>query len=266
MHLRKIAGAFPAAFFLSTTLGLFLFSAVAEAEPTEITVHVISKGAKFVGTSMGGVKIVINDAETGALLASGVTAGSTGDTKIIMDDAHKRGAALSDPKAAKFTATLDLDVPRLIKVSAFGPLAQRQSAMTVSSTQWVVPGKHISGGDGWLLELPGFVVDVLNPPAHVKLKGAPQKIALKANVTMMCGCPIAPKGKWDANNYEVSARLVRNGKMTETIPLAFAGQTSQFAAEFEIKEPGVYEADVYAYDPATGNTGLDKVTFIVAAK
>jgi hypothetical protein len=49
----------------------------------------------------------------------------------------------------------------------------------------VVPGKHITGGDAWMLELPGFVVDVLAPPTHVSLKGVPYTVTLKANVTMM---------------------------------------------------------------------------------
>jgi hypothetical protein len=47
------------------------------------------------------------------------------------------------------------------------------------------------------------------------------------------------------------------------VPLQFAGQTSQFATELELGETGVYEATVYAYDPATGNTGLDRVTFVI---
>jgi hypothetical protein len=43
----------------------------ARAEPTQLEVRVISKGAKFVGTSMGGVLITIRNADTGELLAEG---------------------------------------------------------------------------------------------------------------------------------------------------------------------------------------------------
>ena len=52
-------------------------------------------------------------------------------------------------------------------------------------TQWVVPGKHITGGDAWMLELPGFVVDVIAPPAPATLKGVPQDVIITANVVMM---------------------------------------------------------------------------------
>lgn len=238
---------------------------VARAEPTRIDVRVLSKGAKFVGSSMGGVLVTLRDADTGELLAQGSTAGGTGDTARIMQGAATRHAPVSTPDAAVFRATLELDAPRRVRVSALGPLAQRQSASEVSSTMWVVPGRHVTGGDGWLLELPGFAVDVLAPPAHQRLRIATPALELRANVVMMCGCPIEPGGLWDANRFEVRALLSRDGASPRELPMRYAGATSQFAATLEGLEPGVYEALVYAYDPANGNTGLDRTTFTVEA-
>lgn len=234
------------------------------AEPTDITVRVISRGAKFIGSSMGGVQVTLRDVDTGELLAEGTTQGGTGDTDRIMAPERKRGAPLSTPGAAKFSTTLDLDAPRRVEVAAFGPLAQRQAANRISAVQWIVPGKDLTGGDGWLLEMPGFVVDVLAPPAHLKLAGVPKSVPLAANVAMMCGCPVTPGGLWDADHYEVRARLTRNGAPVGETALGYAGTASQFAATLEIDEPGLYEAVVYAHDPKTGNTGLDRVTFIVS--
>lgn len=45
--------------------------------------------------------------------------------------------------------------------------------------------------------------------------------------------------------------------------MKYTGEKSQFAASFTPPGPGVYQATVYGYFSATGNTGLDKVTFIV---
>lgn len=176
-----------------------------------------------------------------------------------------RRAVMSDVSAARFQATVDLDAPRLVEVEAYGPLAQRQAAQRVVATQWVIPGRGITGGDGWVLELPGFAVDVLSPPAHVKFDGA-TTVDVRANVVMMCGCTIDPKGLWDADKYEVQAIVRRDGKPVARVPLKYAGQTSQFAAAVPATEPGMYEILVYAYDPANGNTGLDRTTFIVAKK
>ncbi len=250
-----------------TTLAAVAFvltaPAIVNAEPTDITVRVLSKDAKFIGTSMGGMRITVRDGQTGEVLATGTTTGGTGNTNLLMHDNAGRRAKLSDDSAAKFQATLDLDEPRLIEIEAYGPLGQPQAAHSVSSTQWVVPGAHVTGGDGWVLELPGFVVDVLDPPAHIKLPADTGKVELRANVIMMCGCPIAPDGLWDANNLDVKAIIKRDGKMVKTIDLPFAGETSQFAATLPIDAPGVYDVTVYAYDPGNGNTGLDRTTFIV---
>jgi hypothetical protein len=231
------------------------------ATPTTIDVRVIAKGANFIGTSMGGVSVTIEDADTGELLAHGTARGSTGDTGRIMKESHVRPRVLSTEGASKFSATLDLAAPRRIRVTALGPLAQRQAANEVSATQWVVPGKDLTGGDGLLLEMPGFAVDVLSPPSHSRLGEATVRLA--ANVTMMCGCPIEPGGLWDADGLEVAAIVYRNGERVATVPLAYAGSTSQFAIDWTAPESGTYEAVVYAYDPSNGNTGLDRTTFIV---
>src|SRR5688572_15553148 len=104
-----------------------MIPAVAFAEPTEITVRVLAKDSKFIGTSMGGMRIVLRDAQTGEILATGVTRGGTGDTALIMHENRGSRAVLSDDSAAKFTTTLDLDEPRLIEAEAYGPLGQPQA-------------------------------------------------------------------------------------------------------------------------------------------
>ncbi|MES1944457.1 hypothetical protein PC39_10087 [Salinisphaera sp. PC39] len=240
-----------------------LAAGVAAAEPTGITVRVLSKDAKFVGTSMGGVRITLRDAHTGETLATGLTRGGTGDTGRLMHEDGGRRAGLADASAAAFETTLDLDAPRLVEVEAYGPLAQPQAAHRIVSTQWVVPGRDITGGDGWVLELPGFVVDVLAPPAHIKLSADTASVPVTANVTMMCGCPIEPGGLWDADDYEVTALVRRDGGKTRRVALDYAGETSRFGGEIRVDGPGVYDVTVYAHDPGNGNTGLDRTTFIV---
>lgn len=243
-------------------LSLAVLSADALAEPTEVTVRVLAQDSKFVGTSMGGMRIVLRDAHTGEILSTGVTEGGTGDTALIMHDDRGRRAQLSDESAAKFTATLDLDEPRLIEAEAYGPIGQPQAAVRVLSSQWVVPGRPVTGGDGWVLHLPGLAVDILAPPAHVRLPDKTAAVELRANVTMMCGCPIEPGGLWDADKLEVKAIVKRNGTRVAEADLAFAGETSQFAGRVPVDAPGSYEVIVFAHDRSNGNTGLDRTTFI----
>jgi hypothetical protein len=233
----------------------------AGAEPTHVTVRVLARDAKFVGTAMGGVRITLTDTATGQVLAQGLTAGGTGDTDRIMRRPRARGEALSSGDAAAFSATLDLAEPRRVRVTAEGPAGHPGSAVRVSAEQWVVPGKDLTGGDGWLLELPGFVVDVVAPAPGAHVAGLPARVTLDAKVTMMCGCPIEPGGLWDADRYEVRALVRRDGTPAGKVPLAYAGTTSRFSGSLRVAAPGAYEALIYAYDPATGNTGVARAVF-----
>ena len=235
----------------------------ANAEPTEIVIRVLAKDAKFVGTETGGAKITLRDADTGEILAQGVTSGATGNTPKIMTSGHARRETLSDETSAKFTATIDIQRPRKITATATGPMILNQGAVTVSSTQWVLPGKAVAGGDGWVLELPGFAISLVDPlPARVHLGGKELRIPLKVKVTMQCGCPITPGGIWDANKFEIAAILESGTKIRPPASLAYAGQPSTFDGEIAISEPGRYDLDVYAYDPSNGNTGLMKLALV----
>jgi len=236
----------------------------AKAEPTDIVIRVMAKDAKFIGTETGGAQVTLRDADTGEILAQGLTTGATGNTPKIMTGAHARRDTLSDDTAAKFSATLDIQRPRRITATATGPMILKDAAITVSSTQWVLPGKHITGGDGWVLELPGFAIQLLDPlPAQVQLQGSGTRIPLKAKITMQCGCPITPGGIWDANKLQIAALLERGTKSYPASPLAYAGQPSTFAGEITLSEPGQYTVNVYAYDPSNGNTGLIKFALTV---
>jgi hypothetical protein len=169
--------------FLAMFMLLFL-STPATAVPTHITVRVKTKDAKFMGTGIGGALVTIKDAQTGELLAEGVTEGTSGNTQLIMKTPKARGVPISDQDAAKFEATLDIDEPRYVEVTAYGPLSQRQSANKASATQWVVPGKHINAGDAWMIELSGLLVEVQSPSNPTQFRGVPREVKIQAHVAM----------------------------------------------------------------------------------
>lgn len=231
----------------------------AQAEPTEIVVRVTARDAKFIGTDMGGAQVILRDADTGEILAQGLTSGTTGSTPRIMSEGRLRRDPVSDAMSAKFAATLELAQPRRITAVVTGPMKPASAATTVSSTQWVLPGKSINAGDGWLIEIPGFAVSVLEPPIKVDLARGPQKITLLTKVTLMCGCPITPGGQWDADKLQLGISVERAGKAIAAASPVYAGRASEFTGEIQISEPGQYQVTVWAYDPTTGNSGLDRI-------
>jgi len=69
---------------------------------------------------------------------------------------------------------------------------------------------------------------------------------------------LTPGGLWDSSKYEIKALVKYKGKITDTEALDYAGP-STFQKELKVSIPGDYEIIIYAFDPLTGNTGVDKV-------
>lgn len=248
-------------YFFGCVLLYLLFAPVfLFAQETTVMIRVHSKDAKFIGSSIGGAKIIIKNDSTGEILAEGVTRGSTGDTEKIMQEPRKRGERLSGEDTAGFLARLDINEPVFVTVEAIAPVNKRQAAVRSSTQLWVIPGKNIEG-DGVVLEVPGFVVDILSPQTHERTQQE-EEVEIRANVVMMCGCPITPGGIWNADDYEVKAIVKEERGEPVEVQLEPLQKPSTFTGGISLL-PGNYEITVYAFDPKTGNSGLDKTNIIV---
>ena len=140
----------------------------------------------------------------------------------------------------------------------------KQAQVTAQTELWLIPGKHILG-DGIILEIPGFIVDVLYPRTHQYIKGSEldqSALKLRTNIVMMCGCTINKDGLWDANRIEVEAIIKRNGYWLKNHSLEWI-DTNLFEVNLEKLEAGQYEIFVTAYDSVSGNTGVDIINFII---
>ena len=165
---------------------LLAAAATARAVETRVMVRVRTKDAKFLGTSMGGARVVIRRADSGEVLATGLTSGGTGDTKRIITDPHVRGRRLTDNATAGFEATLDLGEPTFVTVEVSGPMGRPRSVATATVQTWLIPGRHVAG-DGLVVEIPGFAVAIASPgpDATVALAGGKAKVPIAATVVMM---------------------------------------------------------------------------------
>ena len=238
---------------------LALLAGAAQAEPTRVMIRAQSLDAKFIGDQMGGVRITLTDARTGAVLAKGLTTGGTGDTSRIMKAPRVRGVDVSDRETAGFLTTLDLKQPTLVHAEAEGPVGKPAASIKVSSSLWIVPGRDVQG-DGWVLTFPGLVIEPTTTP---EAQGA---LKVSAKVSLMCGCPIEPGGLWDASNYSVEASLLKGGRVVAEAPLAYAGQPSQFAGVLPALPPGRYRLRLIATDKRTPNAGVSETSLRVARR
>lgn len=247
---------------LVTFLILLMFFPVEKifAQETKLMVRALATDAKFIGSSIGGAKIIIRDADTGEILDEGLTEGATGDTQLILLSPRERYQQVTDENTAGFEARLELEKPTFVTVEVHAPVNKKQAKIISSTQLWVIPGKDITG-DGLVINVPGFVVDVLSPQTHETI-GPGTEIEMKANVVMTCGCPVTENGTWDSSGYEIKALVTSKGTEAKEIELQATDKPSTFTGIVEL-EQGNYEIAVYAFDPKTGNTGLDKVNIII---
>jgi hypothetical protein len=241
----------------------------ATSVPTHITVRVIAVGGKFLGDDVGGSQISIRDVYTGELLAAGVTHGGSGPASLMTTPLTRTQPIPTEDgtnSAARFDATIPLDRARLVEVTAIGPLAAPYPGH-VTQTVWLYPGKNLSPSgplrtDGLLMEMPGLIVGMVTPPMHyLANKHDPSKpLEIRANVTMMCGCPIATD-PWPAADFDVVA-YIEHGTKRVSIPLHLEtheinGAPSQFSSHAWIPgDTGVFNISVVAYQKSTGNLGV----------
>jgi hypothetical protein len=225
-------------------------AAQAASEPTRVDVHVVARDAKLVGSAVGGAQVTIRDAESGEVLAEGVHEGGTGDTGLIMGTRERNAHVFTTPGAAVYTAELALDAPRMVTVEATGPLDFPQARTTASTTLLVMPGEDVTG-DGVVLELWGYIVEILGTPAA---SASGSELPVRARVRMLCSCPTQPGGLWDAP--AVRARLTApDGTVVAETALAYEGGNSTYGGSLAQPGTGEYELEVRAVSAETGNTG-----------
>jgi hypothetical protein len=242
------------------TLSLVIFSLLSLpsfAAETQIMVRAKAVDAKYIGSSVGGVKVILEDVESGEILDQGWIRGGTGNTDRLIKNPIVRGSTLSDDSTAGYLSTIDISSPRLVRFKVIGPYGFRQSLQESSMTSWVIPGKNILG-DGITLTMTGMIVDAWTQV----LEGG--HITVFADASLLCGCPIFPDGHWDPEKFEASAIIMKDDKTIEEVALNFTGPVGIFSGKTHISTSGHYKAIVYLFDKNTGNVGVDRAMFEIS--
>lgn len=243
-----------------------LFMATATyAVPTKLVVRVKAKDAKFIGTGIGGALVLVKDHLTGELLAKGYTTGGSGSTDLIMKTPVVRGKSQVDAQTALFETSLDIKDPVLVDIEVLAPVNRRNAAVKGTTQLWLLPGKAIAG-DGVVIELSGYILDILTPNTHQLIPFdslKEQSLDFKVSLTMLCGCPISKGGVWNADDIEIKAILKKDGVAGTEFPLTKLTGNNLYDGKLKITAKGNYELLVYAYDPKTNNTGLDRINFVI---
>ena len=251
------------------------------AAKTSILVRVQARGGKFLADDIGGAEVTVRDAHTGERLGGGLVQGtdsgnlsgkfvaSASQSAVVTPGAPGKPPVIQwlvpDAVTSGLALELPLIRPTLLAVAAYGPLGGLQSAQRVESSTWALPGQSLDQGPGFVIELPGLVVQVMSPPTHLEIPSLPAVITFQAKVTMMCGCQIAPGQPWVPSDFVVTAAIGLVGQApSAVVPLVFEGSApSLFAGTYHLSQAGYFQAVVSATQRSTGNLGTALVTFFV---
>jgi hypothetical protein len=260
---------------------------MAASASTSITVRVQAKGGKFLADDIGGSEVTIRDAQTGERLGGGLALGTDSGN---LSTTYTTNASLSaivtpavppaeptiqwlspDTNTSGLTVDLPISRPTLLAITALGPLGGLQSTHRTTVTQWIVPGQTLDEGPGFVVELAGLLVQVMEPATHLAIESnsLPYTIPFLVNVTMMCGCQIADNQPWIPSDFQVTAEINQvgsSGPPLQMVTLGFPGTSpSLFAGSWCLPagSTGFYQAVITAVQKSTGNTGTGTVTFFV---
>ncbi|MEQ1689878.1 MAG: hypothetical protein ABMA00_01225, partial [Gemmatimonas sp.] len=165
---------------------------------------------------------------------------------------RKRGdTTFIAPDGARYEATVAISAPTMVEITAEGPLGYPDQLTRASKQLLLLPGRDVRG-DGIILELHGFIIDLMSPDTTQALPAA--ALSVRARVRMLCSCPTQPGGMWEVR--DVTARLVRDNVVVREVTLSYGGEQSLYVGQLAPVDPGVYVLEVIAASPGTATFGV----------
>ncbi|HEX6726878.1 MAG TPA: hypothetical protein VF078_05955, partial [Nitrospira sp.] len=211
----------------------------------------------------------ITDVASGHILATGLQQGEAGDQNQIMRTPHLMEEPIySSRPSAAFTATLELQKPTLVQISAEGPLAYPAALQKASKTLLLIPGQDLTH-DGIVLHLSGYLVQIERPKPHDTLI-AKDDVKLRASVRTLSGTLVRPHGDWDSRKIRIYGEVLIGDRIIERLQLFYDEGSRTFEAPFFVppsKEvPDGITLRVIATDLSTGNSGMDQASYPVLSE
>lgn len=239
----------------------------AQAEDTDVAIYVKERGGTFIGTSMGGARIVIRDKITDDIIYDGITIGEPGDAEKLVGEKHGRDDVIVADDTAKLEFSLDLFQPMPVTITATGPLSQPQSLVSVTKDFILLPNRDYTAENGILLELSGLVVDIAKPAAGEAIPfDAEVPVDINVNVSTISGGMPATDGHWTLDRYVMQTHIYKDARFISSVPLEYSGAPGRFYTKLKIPKSGTFQIVVTVTDKYTKETGMDTTSLVLVEK
>jgi hypothetical protein len=218
------------------------------------------------GREVGGARVTITDVASGEILATGIQQGEAGDQNQIMRTPRMVGEPIySSRPSAAFTATVPLQEPTVVEISAEGPLGYPQALRRTSQTLLLIPGQNLTH-DGIVLHLSGYLVQIESPKPREALL-AKDDVKVRASVRTLSGSLVRPHGDWDSRRVHIYGEILIGNRVIERLQMFYDEGSRTFEAPFFVPPSNdsstTITLRVIATDRSTGTSGMGQADYPV---
>lgn len=232
---------------------------------TSILIRPAARGGKYLGpdaatpTGVSAIIALLNP-NTYDIISAKVVSTKNADAGPItlMNPISRSEPYATDATTVNAVFTVDINEPTTYLVAVIGPIKYMNQTRCTLTEITVLPGIDIGNTnypEGIVVEVPGLCVS--NVTAN--LNGT--QLAAFAQVTMMCGCKIAPNSSWLPKDFNI--QLVTQTQKGDTYHYDLDFDTnpanpSSFIGSWPNKAPSdpIVKAWISASEPKLGNQGV----------
>lgn len=232
---------------------------------TSILIRPAARGGKYLGPDAAGSSGIsaliglLNPNTHEIISAKAVnTAKADAGPANLMSPISRSEPFATDSNTVNALFTVDISVPTTFLVVVFGPMKYLDQVRATSTEITVFPGVNIGTyltPEGIVVEIPGLCI------GNVTSNLTGNQLSASAEVTMMCGCKIAPNSNWPPNDFNIYLNTQdQNGHIFpykldyDTNP----ANPSSFKGSWNSQTPNqpIVKAWISASEPKLGNQGV----------
>ena len=236
---------------------------------TSILIRPAARGGKYLGpdaatpTNVSAIIALLNPISYKIISVKAVnTKNANAGPANLMDPIARSEPYATDDLTVNAVFTVDINEPTTYLIAVLGPMKVPDQQRITYTEITVLPGVDIGTKEfpeGIVVEIPGLCISNVS----ANLNG--NQLSAFAQVTMMCGCKIAPKSSWLPTDFKVKLITLTQKGNTHHYDLDFdtnPANPSSFIGSWSNKAPSdpITKAYISAYEGKLGNQGFHTIS------
>ncbi len=232
---------------------------------TTVLIRPAARGGKYLGpdaattTGVSAIIALLNP-NTYDIISAKVVSTKNADAgpANLMDPISRSQPYATDDNTVNAIFTVDITEPTTFLVAVFGPIKYMNQVRATYTEITVFPGVNIGTSltpEGIVVEIPGLCI------GNVTANLSGNQLSASAQVTMMCGCKIAPGSNWPPTDFNIY--LMTQDQSGHLFPYKLdydndPANPSSFKGSWNSQTPNqpIVKAWIMASEPKLGNQGV----------